>query len=70
MYRWRTAFGVKQKEKIKEYRKTIDVLTLTATPIPRTLQMSLMGIRGLSQIETPPKNRQPVQTYVIEKIMF
>lgn len=63
-------FGVKQKEKIKEYRKTIDVLTLTATPIPRTLQMSLMGIRGLSQIETPPKNRQPVQTYVIEKIMF
>ena len=60
-------FGVKQKEKIKEYRKTIDVLTLTATPIPRTLQMSLMGIRGLSQIETPPKNRQPVQTYVIEK---
>ena len=55
-------FGVKQKEKIKEYRKTIDVLTLTATPIPRTLQMSLMGIRGLSQIETPPKNRQPVQT--------
>lgn len=60
-------FGVKQKEKIKEYRKTIDVLTLSATPIPRTLQMSLMGIRGLSQIETPPKNRQPVQTYVIEK---
>lgn len=60
-------FGVKQKEKIKEYRKTIDVLTLTATPIPRTLQMSLMGIRGLSQIETPPKNRQLVQTYVIEK---
>lgn len=62
-------FGVKQKEKIKEYRKTIDVLTLSATPIPRTLQMSLMGIRGLSQIETPPKNRQPVQTYVIEKMM-
>ena len=60
-------FGVKQKEKIKEYRKTIDVLTLSATPIPRTLQMSLTGIRGLSQIETPPKNRQPVQTYVIEK---
>ena len=60
-------FGVSQKEKIKEYRKTIDVLTLSATPIPRTLQMSLMGIRGLSQIETPPKNRLPVQTYVIEK---
>lgn len=60
-------FGVRQKERIKEYRKTIDVLTLTATPIPRTLQMSLMGIRGLSQIETPPKNRQPVQTYVVGK---
>ncbi|WP_294581683.1 transcription-repair coupling factor [uncultured Thomasclavelia sp.] len=60
-------FGVRQKEKIKEYRKTIDVLTLTATPIPRTLQMSLMGIRGLSQIETPPKNRQPIQTYVVGK---
>lgn len=60
-------FGVRQKEKIKEIRKTIDVLTLTATPIPRTLQMSLMGIRGLSQIETPPMNRMPVQTYVMEK---
>lgn len=60
-------FGVRQKEKIKEMRKTIDVLTLTATPIPRTLQMSLMGIRGLSQIETPPMNRMPVQTYVMEK---
>lgn len=60
-------FGVRQKEKIKEYRETIDVLVLSATPIPRTLQMSLMGIRGLSQIETPPKNRLPVQTYVIEK---
>lgn len=60
-------FGVKQKEKIKELRQTIDVLTLTATPIPRTLQMSLMGIRGLSQIETPPLNRLPVQTYVMEK---
>lgn len=60
-------FGVRQKEKIKELRETIDVLTLTATPIPRTLQMSLMGIRGLSQIETPPLNRLPVQTYVMEK---
>lgn len=60
-------FGVSQKEQIKEYRKLIDVLTLTATPIPRTLQMSLMSIRGLSQIETPPKDRMPVQTYVIEK---
>ena len=60
-------FGVRQKEKIKELRQSIDVLTLTATPIPRTLQMSLMGIRGLSQIETPPLNRMPVQTYVMEK---
>ena len=60
-------FGVKHKEKIKEYKQTIDVLTLTATPIPRTLQMSLMGIRGLSTIDTPPKDRVPVQTYVVEK---
>ena len=60
-------FGVKHKEKIKQYKETIDVLTLTATPIPRTLQMSLMGIRGLSTINTPPKNRYPVQTYVVEK---
>ncbi len=60
-------FGVRQKEQIKELRQTVDVLTLTATPIPRTLQMSLMGIRGLSQIETPPLNRLPVQTYVMEK---
>ncbi len=60
-------FGVRQKEKIKDYKKTIDVLTLTATPIPRTLQMSLMGIRQLSTIDTPPKNRYPVQTYVVEK---
>ncbi len=60
-------FGVGQKEKIKEYRETIDVLVLSATPIPRTLQMSLMNIRGLSQIDTPPLNRMPVQTYVVEK---
>ena len=60
-------FGVKHKEKIKQYKETIDGLTLTATPIPRTLQMSLMGIRGLSTINTPPKNRYPVQTYVVEK---
>lgn len=60
-------FGVKHKEKIKQLKETIDVLTLTATPIPRTLQMSLMGIRGLSTINTPPKNRYPVQTYVVEK---
>ena len=60
-------FGVRHKERIKEYKETIDVLTLSATPIPRTLQMSLMGIRSLSQIETPPTNRLPVQTYVMEK---
>lgn len=58
-------FGVKHKEKIKEYKKNIDVLTLSATPIPRTLQMSLSGIRGLSLIETPPVNRFPIQTYVL-----
>lgn len=60
-------FGVRHKERIKEMKQTIDVLTLTATPIPRTLQMSLMGIRGLSTINTPPKNRFPVQTFVVEK---
>ena len=60
-------FGVRHKEKIKEYKETIDVLTLSATPIPRTLQMSLMGVRSLSQIETAPTNRLPVQTYVMEK---
>lgn len=60
-------FGVKHKEKIKEYKKNIDVLTLSATPIPRTLQMSLSGIRGLSLIETPPVNRFPIQTYVLSE---
>ena len=58
-------FGVKHKEKIKELKSNVDVLTLSATPIPRTLQMSLSGIRGLSTIETPPSNRYPVQTYVL-----
>ena len=58
-------FGVKHKEKIKEFRNTIDVLTLSATPIPRTLQLSMSGIRSLSLIETPPVNRYPVQTYVV-----
>ena len=58
-------FGVKHKEKIKQFKNNIDVLTLTATPIPRTLQMSIAGIRGLSLIETPPCNRYPVQTYVL-----
>ena len=60
-------FGVKHKEKIKDYKKNIDVLTLSATPIPRTLQMSISGIRGLSLIETPPVDRFPVQTYVLEE---
>ena len=60
-------FGVTHKEKIKKYKTNVDVLTLTATPIPRTLQMSLVGIRSLSLIETPPVNRYPVQTYVIEE---
>lgn len=58
-------FGVKHKEKIKKYKNNIDVLTLTATPIPRTLQMAMTGIRSLSLIETPPTNRYPVQTYVL-----
>ncbi len=60
-------FGVKHKEKIKNYKNNIDVLTLSATPIPRTLQMSISGIRGLSLIETPPVDRFPVQTYVLEE---
>lgn len=60
-------FGVEHKERIKEYKNNVDVLSLSATPIPRTLQMSLVGIRSLSQLNTPPQNRLPVQTYVIEK---
>lgn len=60
-------FGVKHKEKIKQYKTNVDVLTLTATPIPRTLQMSMTGIRSLSLIETPPVDRYPIQTYVIEE---
>lgn len=59
-------FGVGHKEILKEMKKNIDVLTLTATPIPRTLHMSLVGIRDISLIETPPEDRYPVQTYVIE----
>lgn len=59
-------FGVKHKERIKQLKKDVDVLTLTATPIPRTLHMSLVGARDLSVIETPPANRYPVQTYVME----
>ena len=60
-------FGVTHKEKIKEYKENIDVLTLSATPIPRTLQMSLTGVRGLSLIETPPAYRYPIQTYVLKE---
>ena len=59
-------FGVKAKEKIKKYKETIDVLTMTATPIPRTLHMSIVGIRDMSVIYEPPQNRKPVQTYVLE----
>ena len=58
-------FGVKQKEKIKEMCNNIDVLTLSATPIPRTLQSTLIGIKTISSITTPPKERMPIQTYVI-----
>lgn len=60
-------FGVTHKEKIKEFKNNVNVITLTATPIPRTLQMAVMGIRQLSLIETPPQNRYPVQTYVLEE---
>lgn len=60
-------FGVKQKEKIKGIKKNVDVLTLSATPIPRTLHMSLTGVRDISVIETPPEDRYPVQTYVVEQ---
>ena len=60
-------FGVLHKEKIKQYKTNVDVLTLTATPIPRTLQMSMVGIRSLSLIETPPVDRYPIQTYVVEE---
>jgi transcription-repair coupling factor (superfamily II helicase) len=59
-------FGVTHKEKIKSLRKNIDVITLTATPIPRTLHMSLTGVRDISVIETPPEERYPIQTYVVE----
>lgn len=59
-------FGVKHKEKLKMLKETIDVLTLTATPIPRTLHMSLVGIRDMSLIEDPPEERYPIQTYVME----
>ena len=60
-------FGVEHKEKIREIKVNVDTLTLSATPIPRTLQMSMMGLKDLSMIETPPLNRYPVQTYVVER---
>ena len=59
-------FGVKDKEKIKELKTNVDVLTMTATPIPRTLHMSIVGVRDMSVIYEPPQNRRPVQTYVLE----
>ena len=59
-------FGVKDKEKIKQYKSIVDVLTMTATPIPRTLQMSVVGIRAMSAIYEPPHDRKPIQTYVLE----
>lgn len=59
-------FGVKDKEKIKQYKTNVDVLTMTATPIPRTLHMSIVGVRDMSVIYEPPQNRKPVQTYVLE----
>ena len=59
-------FGVTHKEKIKKLKKNVDVLTLTATPIPRTLHMSLIGIRDMSVLEEPPMDRMPIQTYVME----
>jgi len=59
-------FGVGHKEKLKQIRKTVDVLVLTATPIPRTLHMSLTGVRDMSILESPPEDRYPVQTYVVE----
>ncbi len=59
-------FGVKHKERIKHLKKGVDILTLTATPIPRTLHMSMVGIRDMSVIEDPPEERYPIQTYVVE----
>ncbi|RLK63623.1 transcription-repair coupling factor [Atopobacter sp. AH10] len=60
-------FGVRHKERLKKLKTQVDVLTLTATPIPRTLNMSMLGVRDLSVIETPPANRYPIQTYVMEQ---
>lgn len=60
-------FGVEHKEKIKEIKINVDVLSLSATPIPRTLQMAIMGVKSMSLLETPPANRYPIQTYVLER---
>ena len=60
-------FGVEHKERIKEIKVNIDVLSLSATPIPRTLQMAIMGVKSMSLLETPPLNRYPIQTYVMER---
>src|SRR3989475_6098446 len=60
-------FGVKHKERLKQMRTEVDVLSMTATPIPRTLHMALSGVRDISVIETPPENRQPIETHVIER---
>ncbi len=60
-------FGVKHKERLKQLQANVDVLTLTATPIPRTLNMSMLGVRDLSVLETPPVGRYPIQTYVLEQ---
>jgi len=59
-------FGVKHKERLRQIRKLVDTLTLTATPIPRTLYMSISGIRNMSMVSTPPKNRLPIETYIME----
>ena len=63
-------FGVKHKEKLKQLKTNVDVLTLSATPIPRTLHMSLSGVKDMSIIEEPPEDRYPVQTYVMEQDDF
>src|SRR2546427_1137058 len=60
-------FGVRHKERLKQLRTDVDVLSLTATPIPRTLHMALSGVRDISVIETPPEDRQPIETYVVER---
>ncbi len=58
-------FGVKHKERLKQLREMVDVITLTATPIPRTLHFSLLGVRDMTLIQTPPRDRQPIITHVL-----